>query len=59
MDQLTPPTDAPTRDDLIESLNNHVATVRRMPIHWTARRDSLHAKIDDLITQIRKMDGAE
>lgn len=44
-------TEAETRADLEEAILNHVATLHRMPDHWTDRRAGLHAKIDELLTK--------
>lgn len=40
-----------TRPDLEEAMANVVATLHRMPAHWTDRRAGLHAKLDDLLDQ--------
>ena len=38
-----------TREDLAEAMTNIVATLRRMPSHWTDRRATLHAELDALL----------
>lgn len=43
--------DAPTRDDIEEAIRGHLATMRRMPDHWTERRAGLHGKIDALLDE--------
>ena len=39
-----------TRAELEEAIQGHRATLARMPAHWTDRRASIHAKIDQLLT---------
>lgn len=42
-------TDETTRAELEEAMANVVATLHRMPAHWTDRRASLHAKLDAML----------
>ena len=42
-------TDDTTRAELEEAIANVVATLHRMPAHWTDRRAALHAKVDALL----------
>lgn len=42
-------TDDTTRAELEEAMANIVATLHRMPSHWTDRRAALHAKLDALL----------
>lgn len=42
-------TDDTTRAELEEAMHNVVATLHRMPAHWTDRRAALHAKLDALL----------
>lgn len=42
--------DDTTRADLEEAMTNVVATLHRMPAHWTDRRAGLHAKLDAMLT---------
>ena len=41
--------DDTTRAELEEAMHNVVATLHRMPSHWTDKRARLHAKLDDLL----------
>lgn len=41
--------DDTTRAELEEAMANVVATLHRMPAHWTDRRAKLHAKLDELL----------
>ena len=41
--------DDSTRSEIEEALGNVVATLRRMPDHWTERRATLRAKVDALL----------
>lgn len=43
-------TDDTTRAELEEAMANVVATLHRMPAHWTDRRAGLHHKLDDMLT---------
>lgn len=43
-------TDETTRAELEEAMANVVATLHRMPAHWTDKRAGLHAKLDLLLT---------
>lgn len=47
----------PTRAELVEALTHHAATLKRMPAHWTERRASVHAKVNDLLDQLEAMDA--
>lgn len=38
-----------TKLELEEAMTNIVATLDRMPAHWTDRRAQLHMKLDDLL----------
>lgn len=49
----------PTRAELIEAIQHHNATLRRMPAHWTERRAGLHAKVNDLLDQLEAMDRGQ
>ena len=40
---------APTRPEVEEAIRGHLATLRRLPAHWTDQRAELHAKIDVLL----------
>ena len=42
-------TDDTTRAELEEAMANVVATLHRMPAHWTDKRAGLHAKLDTLL----------
>lgn len=42
-------TDETTRAELEEAMANVVATLHRMPSHWTDRRAALHAKLDAML----------
>ena len=42
-------TDDTTRAELEEAMANVVATLSRMPSHWTDKRAALHAKIDAML----------
>ena len=42
-------TDETTKAELEEAIANLIATLHRMPEHWTDRRAALHAKIDTLL----------
>lgn len=42
-------TDETTRAELEEAMTNIVATLHRMPAHWTDRRAGLHAKLDHML----------
>lgn len=42
-------TDDTTRDEIEEAMHNVVATLHRMPAHWTDRRAVLHSKLDVLL----------
>ena len=41
--------DDTSRAELEEAMANVVATLHRMPAHWTDRRASLHAKLDAML----------
>lgn len=41
--------DAPTRVEIEEAMTHVVATIRRMPIHWTDKRAALHDQLDGLL----------
>lgn len=40
-----------TTAELEEAMANIVATLRRMPTHWTDRRAHYHAQLDALLDQ--------
>lgn len=42
-------TDDTTRAELEEAMANVVATLHRMPAHWTDRRATLHARLDAML----------
>ena len=42
--------DDTTKAELEEAMANVVATLHRMPAHWTDRRASLHAKLDAMLS---------
>lgn len=42
-------TDDTSRAELEEAMANVVATLRRMPQHWTDRRAKLHERLDALL----------
>lgn len=42
-------TDDTPRSELEEAMINVVATLHRMPAHWTSRRAALHEKLDALL----------
>ena len=46
-----------TRADIEEAMAHVVATLHRMPGHWTDRRAVLHAKLDALLTDWQMADG--
>ena len=43
-------TDETTRAELEEAMTNVVATLHRMPAHWTDKRAGLHHKLDAMLT---------
>ncbi|WP_294567594.1 hypothetical protein [uncultured Arthrobacter sp.] len=43
-------TDTTTRPELEEAMAHIVATLHRMPAHWTDRRAALHETLDALLT---------
>ena len=49
-------TDDSTRADLEEAMAHVVATLHRMPAHWTDRRASLHAKLDAMLADWEQAD---
>lgn len=48
-DTIARVTDDTTRPDLEEAMSHIVATLHRMPSHWTDRRAALHRKLDALL----------
>lgn len=40
-----------TRPDLEEAMAHVLATLRRMPSHWTDKRAALHSELDDLLVE--------
>ena len=49
--------DDTTRAELEEAMANIVATLHRMPAHWTDRRASLHAKLDVMLEDWERADA--
>jgi len=51
-----------TRAELEEAMTHVLATLRRMPSHWTDKRAALHGELDELLTQheaLGKTDGVD
>ena len=42
-------TDDTPRSELEEAMHHVMASLHRMPLHWTERRAKLHAKLDALL----------
>lgn len=40
-----------SRPDLEEAMSHVLASLRRLPSHWTDRRAALHAELDALLTE--------
>ena len=57
MTELIVVNDDTTRAELEEAMANIVATLHRMPNHWTGRRASLHTKLDALLEDWERADG--
>ena len=49
--------DDTSRAELEEAMANIVATLHRMPAHWTDRRASLHAKLDVMLEDWQQADA--
>ena len=49
-------TDDSTRADLEEAMHHVVATLHRMPKHWTDRRAALHTKLDAMLEDWERAD---
>ena len=49
-------TDDTSRAELEEAMANVVATLHRMPAHWTDKRTALHAKLDAMLEDWQRAD---